>query len=130
MINRINEGNISHIQQTPKNIVPKTDRRFQAFVDDALKENQQVEAAKPKSTINVSNHAMKRLEQRGIELNEADMTNLEEAFASLDSKGAENSLIMYNELSLIASVTNRTIITASRSEEMREVTNIDSAIIV
>lgn len=130
MINRINEGNISHIQQTPKNIVPKTDRRFQAFVDEALKENHQVKATKPKSTINVSNHAMKRLEQRGIELNEADMTNLEEAFASLDSKGAENSLIMYNELSLIASVTNRTIITASRSEEMREVTNIDSAIIV
>lgn len=130
MINRINQGNISNIQQAPKKIVPKTDRRFQSFVDEALKENQQVEAAKPKSTINVSNHAMKRMEQRGIELNEADMTNLEEAFASLDSKGAENSLIVYNDLSLIASVTNRTIITASRSDEMREVTNIDSAIIV
>lgn len=130
MINRINQGTIGNIPQAPKNIVPKTDRRFQAFVDQALKENQQVEAAKPKSLINISNHAMKRLEQRGIELNEADMTNLEEAFASLDSKGAENSLIMYNDLSLIASVTNRTIITASRSDEMREVTNIDSAIII
>lgn len=130
MINRINQGTIGNIPQAPKNIVPKTDRRFQAFVDEALKENQQVEIAKPKSLINISNHAMKRLEQRGIELNEADMTNLEEAFASLDSKGAENSLIMYNDLSLIASVTNRTIITASRSDEMREVTNIDSAIII
>lgn len=130
MINRINQGTIGNIPQAPKNIVPKTDRRFQAFVDEALRENQQIEAAKPKSLINISNHAMKRMEQRGIELNEADMTNLEEAFASLDSKGAENSLIMYNDLSLIASVTNRTIITASRSDEMREVTNIDSAIII
>lgn len=130
MINRISQENIGHIQLVPKNIIPKTDRRFQSFVDEALKENQQIEAAKPNSTINVSNHAMKRMEQRGIELNEADMTNLEEAFASLDSKGAENSLIVYNDLSLIASVKNRTIITASRSDEMREVTNIDSAIII
>ena len=133
MINSIQQGNVSSVQQTQQNVnkvAPKTDRRFQAFVEEALKENQQIETVKPKSTINLSNHAVKRLEQRGIELDEDDMTKIEEAFETLDNKGAKNSLIIYNDLSIIASITNRTIITASLSDEMQEVTNIDSAILV
>ena len=133
MINSIQQGNVGSVQQTQQNVnkvAPKTDRRFQAFVEEALKENQQIETVKPKSTINLSNHAVKRLEQRGIELDEDDMTKIEEAFETLDNKGAENSLIIYNDLSIIASITNRTIITASLSDEMQEVTNIDSAILV
>ena len=133
MINSIQQGNVGSVQQTQQNVnkvAPKTDRRFQAFVEEALKENQQIETVRPKSTINLSNHAVKRLEQRGIELDEDDMTKIEEAFETLDNKGAKNSLIIYNDLSIIASITNRTIITASLSDEMQEVTNIDSAILV
>ena len=133
MINAIQQGNVNLVQQAQQNVnkvAPKTDRRFQAFVEEALKENQQIETVKPKSTINLSNHAVKRLEQRGIELDEDDMTKIEEAFETLDNKGAKNSLIIYNDLSIIASITNRTIITASLSDEMQEVTNIDSAILV
>lgn len=133
MINSIQQGNVNSVQQAQQSVnkvALKTDRRFQAFVEEALKENQQIETVKPKSTINLSNHAVKRLEQRGIELDEDDMTKIEEAFETLDNKGAENSLIIYNDLSIIASITNRTIITASLSDEMQEVTNIDSAILV
>ena len=133
MINSIRQGNVNRVQQAQQDVnkvAPKTDRRFQAFVEEALKENQQIETVKPKSTINLSNHAVKRLEQRGIELDEDDMTKIEEAFETLDNKGAKNSLIIYNDLSIIASITNRTIITASLSDEMQEVTNIDSAILV
>ena len=133
MINSIQQGNVNSVQQAQQKVnkvALKTDRRFQAFVEEALKENQQIETVKPKSTINLSNHAVKRLEQRGIELDEDDMTKIEEAFETLDNKGAENSLIIYNDLSIIASITNRTIITASLSDEMQEVTNIDSAILV
>ena len=133
MINSIQQGNVNSVQQAQQSVnkvALKTDRRFQAFVEEALKENQQIETVKPKSTINLSNHAVKRLEQRGIELDEDDMTKIEEAFETLDNKGAKNSLIIYNDLSIIASITNRTIITASLSDEMQEVTNIDSAILV
>ena len=133
MINSIQKGNVNSDQQAQQNlnkVAPKTDRRFQAFVEEPLKENQQIETVKPKSTINLSNHAVKRLEQRGIELDEDDMTKIEEAFETLDNKGAEHSVIIYNDLSIIASITNRTIITASLSDEMQEVTNIDSAILV
>lgn len=114
-----------HNQAAQRQIVPVAERKFQAFIDDALK----VKETNP-SPINISNHALKRMEQRGIELDQTDLTNLNEAFEKLDEKGANNSLILYEDLSLIASVKNRTIITASKSDEMAEVTNIDSAILV
>lgn len=131
MPNKINNYNYSNqvhqAKQTQQKSIPKTDRRFQTFVDEALKENKNPRHLEP-STIHVSNHAQKRMDQRGIELDIMDMSNLEEAFSSLDDKGAENSLIIYDDLSLIASIKNRTIITASKTDEMTEVTNIDSAI--
>lgn len=129
-VNPFSINRVQHNKTVQKNIVPKTDRRFQSFVDEALRENQQVSTRKLNSSINVSNHAIKRMAQRGIELNDVDMLNLEEAFETLSGKGAENSLIIYDDLTLIASIKNRTIITASRSDEMHEVTNIDSAILI
>lgn len=125
MPNRIHNNTLNQINRTgqlQRKTTPKTDRQFQSFVDEALKNKQDT------NSIQVSNHAQKRLEQRGIHLNPTDMSNLEEAFSTLDNKGAENSLIMYDDLSLIASVKNRTIITAAKTNEMTEVTNIDSAI--
>lgn len=112
---------VNNVRQTQKKTAPKTDRRFQTFIDGALKETKT-------NKIHVSNHAQKRMEQRGIHLDTTDMSNLENAFSTLDKKGAENSLILYDDLSLIASIKNRTIITASKTGEMKEVTNIDSAI--
>ena len=131
MPNKINNydylNRMNQTKQAKQNEIPKTDRRFQTFVDEALKENKHTQHLES-NTIHVSNHAQKRMEQRGIELDITDMSNLEEAFSSLDDKGAKNSLIIYDDLSLIGSIKNRTIITASKTEEMTEVTNIDSAI--
>jgi len=124
MPNKINNNStnqVNHTQQAKQKNRPKTDRQFQAFVDEALKN-------KEESQIQVSNHAQKRMDQRDIQLNSTDMSNLEEAFSTLNKKGAKNSLIMYDDLSLIASIKNRTIITASKTSEMTEVTDIDSAI--
>lgn len=132
MPNRINHQSyldrVNQTKQTQQKKAPKTDRRFQAFVDEALKEKEVQKSNESTSSINVSNHAQKRMDQRGIQLDGTDMTNLEEAFSTLDDKGAKNSLIIYDDLSLIASIKNRTIITASKTDEMTEVTNIDSAI--
>lgn len=123
MVTKINSSNaLNQVRQAEKKQVPKTDRRFQTFVDEALK------ADTPTQSIRFSNHAQKRMEQRGIQFDAKDLSNLDTAFATLDKKGSENSLIIYDDLSLIASIKNRTIITASTTDEMTEVTNIDSAI--
>ena len=66
------------------------------------------------------------LEQRGYALAQQDMTTLNTAVNELEEKGSEQSLLLYKDLALIASVRNRTIITALNPDELDTVTNIDS----
>jgi len=99
------------------------DRAFQSIMQEALKEPDKTETA-----VTFSSHAQKRLEQHGFTLTETDIKRLERAVETLESKGSEQSLILYDDLALIASIKNKTVITALKSNDMSEVTNIDSAI--
>lgn len=122
MLNKLTEST-QNLQQ-PFKVKPTTqiDRKFDLFIEDALKTVE----TEPKVTF--SNHAQKRLDQHGISLDEKDLSNLEEAVQTLADKGSKQSLILYDDLALIASIKNRKVITALKSHEMHEVTNIDSAI--
>lgn len=106
---RINQ----HSYQTqPQPIVPKQTKKFEETLTS--------------TELKVSNHARKRLEQRGYSLAQQDMTTLNTAVNELEEKGSEQSLLLYKDLALIASVRNRTIITALNPDELDTVTNIDS----
>lgn len=105
-----------------KAVNPKIDRTFSTFLSEAA---QQPVSAKE---IKISNHAQKRLDERGLQLEGNDMETLETAFDELNQKGSKDSLIFFKDMALIASIDNRTIITAQKTSEMRTVTNIDSAI--
>lgn len=125
MVHRINSTDSARINSIEKQHTkqkPKIDRQFGAFIDEAL---QKTNTSKE---INISSHAQKRLDERGFSLNEHDWTKIGEAVQTLEDKGSKNSLILYDDLALIASIQNRTVITALRSDEMSDVTNIDSAI--
>ncbi|HAX72551.1 MAG TPA: hypothetical protein DCY20_03375 [Firmicutes bacterium] len=84
--------------------------------------------------LKLSNHAQKRLEQRNLQLESTDLSRINEALDNAASKGANESLVIYKDLMLIASVRNRTIITAMEQTESKTseeiFTNIDSAIII
>lgn len=110
----------SHIQTHKQ---PPVDRAFQSFMQEAL-----ITPETETANVNFSNHAQKRLNQYGLVLNDTDIQRIEEAVETLDSKGSQNSLILYDDLALIASIKNKTVITALKAAEMSEVTNIDSAI--
>ena len=58
------------------------------------------------------------------------MNLIKDAMNSLEKKGAKESLMLYKDMAFIASVNNRTIITALQYSELDIVTNIDSTIIV
>lgn len=98
----------------------KIDRTFQSF----FKESIQTQAHS--TEMKISNHAQKRMEERGIQLNQSDLTTIEGAVEELNQKGSRNSLIVYKDMALIASINNRTIITAMNASEMETITNIDS----
>jgi flagellar operon protein len=78
-----------------------------------------------------SNHALNRLEKRGISLNPEDLSRLSGAVQKAEEKGAKESLILMKDVAFIVSVTNKKVITAmeSNSSEMNVFTNIDSAVI-
>ena len=82
--------------------------------------------------IKISAHAQARLKSRGIDLNEARMAKLTEAVDRAASKGAKESLVLMEDLAVIVSVKNRTVITAVDGASLKEnvCTNIDSAVIV
>lgn len=79
-----------------------------------------------------SQHAQQRLEQRGISLNSVELGKIETAVDKAEAKGAKESLIMYQDVALIVSIQNKTIITALDKEAMQDhvFTKIDSAVIV
>ncbi|HOV80428.1 MAG TPA: TIGR02530 family flagellar biosynthesis protein [Bacillota bacterium] len=79
-----------------------------------------------------SAHAERRLKERNIALAGEDLARIDRAVRRAAAKGARDSLIIYGDLALIASVLNRTVVTAmdSRLSEDHVFTNIDSAVIV
>lgn len=80
----------------------------------------------------ISTHASERLNNRNINLTKIDIENINTAIDKMEKKGSKESLILYKDLALIASIKNRTIITAIDKNSMDEkiFTNIDGAIII
>ncbi|MUG87619.1 flagellar biosynthesis protein [Paenibacillus timonensis] len=82
--------------------------------------------------VHFSNHAVKRLEQRGIELQPEQLNKIESAIDSAAAKGAKDSLILLKDMALIVNVNNRTVVTAMDGSSMMDnvFTQIDSAVII
>ena len=81
--------------------------------------------------VKFSKHALERISARGVSLDSASMERLNNAVEAAGSKGANESLVLMDELALIVSVKNKTVITAMPSTETRGnvFTAIDSAIV-
>ncbi|WP_018750919.1 TIGR02530 family flagellar biosynthesis protein [Paenibacillus sanguinis] len=82
--------------------------------------------------VHFSSHAVKRLEQRGIELKPEQLHQIGSAIDSAAAKGAKDSLILMKDMALIVNVNNRTVVTAMDGNSMKDnvFTQIDSAVII
>jgi flagellar operon protein len=91
---------------------------------------EQLEKGAPDVTF--SAHAQSRLESRNIVLNESHMARVGEALSRAAEKGAKEALVVMDDLALVVSVPNRTVITAvdGASRRGNVFTNIDSAVII
>jgi flagellar operon protein len=89
------------------------------------------EILKEKTGLNFSNHAMDRLSGRGVNLDNDKVDRLTKAVQMADKKGADQSLVLLDQLAFLVSVRNKTVITAVETDQMKEgvFTQIDSAII-
>ena len=115
---RINDL-VQNRTQKPAGSVQETGKGpdFQAILADRLK---------------ISAHAKTRLESREINLDAAAWERVMEGVDRAALKGSRESLVLVDDVALIVSVKNRTVITAVDQEHLKEnvFTNIDSAVIV
>lgn len=119
---RIERGQMIPIQNRTGHIIKQVDGLdFQKLLQESIKNNDDVK---------ISAHAEQRMIERDIKLHEVDMKLIKDAMNNLEKKGAKESLMLYKDMAFIASVNNRTIITALQYKELDIVTNIDSTIIV
>lgn len=82
------------------------------------------------SEINVSSHAMKRLQERNIELDGNEYMKLKEAISKLRNKGGHDSLVVTQKAAYVIDVDKNTVVTAVDKNNMSEnvFTKIDSTI--
>ena len=81
--------------------------------------------------VQFSNHAVQRLERRGIEVAPNTLQRLDEGVDRAASKGARDAVVFVDGTAFVVSVRNKTVITAVDRDHMRDhvFTNIDSAVI-
>ncbi|NPV71239.1 MAG: flagellar protein [Firmicutes bacterium] len=79
-----------------------------------------------------SAHAQKRIEQSPVSFGRAEVDRVARAVNLAESKGSRESLVLLDNMALVVSVKNRTVITAVDMQRMKDniFTNIDSAVIV
>lgn len=77
-----------------------------------------------------SNHAIKRLESRNIQLSDTEIDKIQNAVNKAEEKGSKDSLVMMNNTAFIVNIPNRTVVTAMPMDQSNEnvFTNIDSVV--
>lgn len=112
--------------QTNKKLNQSTSKRsngdsFQNLLDNAIKK---------KKEITISKHAALRLND--INFTDEDMKAVEKGFELAQEKNSKNAVMIYKDTALIASIENKTIITAVNKDRAKDniFTNIDSVVIL
>ncbi len=84
------------------------------------------------TSLKVSGHAQTRLQSRNIQLGKAEWDRVMSGVTKAAAKGARESLVLMDDVALVVSIKNKTVITVVDKEKLKEnvFTNIDSAVIV
>jgi flagellar operon protein len=116
-IHELIQGTPPATTASPKQPIGGTGPDFAGILQDQLK---------------VSGHAKTRLDSRGIQLGKAEWDRVLDGVNRAAAKGAKESLVMIDNVALVVSVKNRTVITAVDQANLKDnvFTNIDSAVIV
>lgn len=85
-----------------------------------------------KEPLKFSAHALQRMTERKLNMDEKVLTKINEAIDKADAKGVIDTLVLTEDAALIVSVKNRTIVTAMDRNALNGnvFTNIDGAVIV
>ncbi|PID02788.1 flagellar protein [Sporosarcina sp. P2] len=82
--------------------------------------------------LKISKHANDRLQERGIQMTDAEWAHISEKVDEAKRKGIHDSLVLTDQAALIVSAKNSTVITAMNRMEAKDqlFTNIDGTILL
>jgi len=105
------------------NTKSEADKDFSNILQEKLNEQ---------TGVKFSKHAEARLKSRNIAISSEKMRQINEAVAKAEKKGVKESLLVMDNMALVVSIKNKTVITAVNSEELKDnvFTNIDGAVIL
>jgi flagellar operon protein len=88
-------------------------------------------AAAEDRSLHLSGHALRRLEQRHIDLGPSQLDRLSSAFDQLAGKGGRQSLVMLDSIAYVVHVPSKTVVTAVAPDDEHDAvfTQIDSVAI-
>lgn len=81
--------------------------------------------------VRFSAHAQTRMQSRQIALEAGQLQRLDGAVQQAASKGSRDALVLMDNLAMVVSVKNRTVVTVVERDDLKQnvFTNIDSAVI-
>ena len=128
--NNINPLLIPQINRLPvKESTPnKTEKQNPSEFQELLNEN----ISEPKEDVEFSGHALKRMKQRNLVVDNEEYLKLKEGIEKLKNKGGQDSLIVTNKAAYIVDVANNKVVTAMDKDDMAEniITKIDSTLFI
>jgi len=85
-----------------------------------------------KPILKFSNHAVERMNSRGIHFSPEEITKFEQAAQKASEKGGKEALLISDDNALIVSLKNNTVVTVVDRNALKDnvFTNIDSTVIV
>jgi len=88
-------------------------------------------AAADERSVQMSDHALRRVEQRQISLDGDQLDRLSKAMDTLSQRGSRQSLVMLDQVAYVVHVPTHTVVTAVEPNQSKErvFTQIDSVII-
>ena len=124
---RVINGKMFSVDPVTKSVTPVSASKSSVDFSNILQKE-----INNKDGFTLSNHAAQRLKDRNINLDEADMNRINDGLNKAEEKGAKDSLILYKDVVMVASIKNKTIITAvdKASSKDNVFTNIDSVVML
>lgn len=126
-VNQITNAGTLKLQRAQTVLQPQGNTGSNVQFADLL----QKEVKGPQS-VQFSKHAALRVQQRGIEMTEGLLSDLNQAVKKAQEKGARDVAVIGENGAFIVNVPNNVVITTMSGAEMKEniFTNIDSAVLI
>lgn len=118
-------------QADPTRVLTQVDRATDTSGSSTATFGAALAAAASERSVQLSGHAVRRLEQRNIGLQDEQLDRLQKAMQTLDRRGSRQSLVMLDQVAYVVHVPSHTVVTAVAPEEGKEnvFTQIDSVVI-